>query len=126
MIDLEGVANVADIARVQGRKRNAETALIDEDRRVTFGAVDDASSRIAQRFLSEGLRRHERVAYLAKNSEAFFSFLFGAAKAGAALAPVNFRLAAPEIGYIVADSDARWFVVAPLAKAKIAILTPAT
>ena len=111
MIDLEGVADVADIARTQGRKRKAETAAIDEGLRVTFGEIDDASSRIAQRFLSEGIGRQERVAYLAKNASGFFAFLFGVAKAGAALAPINFRLAAPEIGYIVADSGARWFVV---------------
>ncbi len=113
MIDLEGVADVADIARAQGRKRKGETALIDEGRKVSFGEIDDVSSRIAQRLLQQGVRRQERVAYLAKNADAFFFFLFGVAKAGAALAPINFRLAAPEIGYIVADSAARWFIVGP-------------
>ena len=113
MIQLEGVANVADVARVQARKRGAETALILDGRKISFGEVDETSSRIAQRLLAEGLRRQERVAYLGKNSEFFFFFAFGAAKAGAALAPINFRLTANEIGYIVADSDARWFIVGP-------------
>ena len=113
MIDLEGVTDIADVARMQARKRPTETALIDGGQRVTFAEIDETASRIAQRFLAEGIKRQERVAYLAKNSEHFFTFLFGAAKAGAALAPVNFRLAAPEIGYIVEDSGARWFVVGP-------------
>jgi len=113
MIDLEGVENVADVARTQARKRGGETALIDGARRFTFAQVDEASSRIAQRFLAEGIARQERVAYLAKNSTDFFTFAFGAAKAGAALAPVNFRLAAAEVGYIVGDSGARWFCVGP-------------
>ena len=113
MIDLDGVTDVADIARMQARKRPTDTALIDGGRKVSFGEIDETASRIAQRFLSEGVQRQERVAYLAKNSEHFFTFLFGAAKAGAALAPVNFRLAAPEIGYIVEDSGARWFLVGP-------------
>ena len=113
MIDLEGVEDVADIARTQARKRGAQTAVIDEGARITFAEIDQAASRIAQRFLRLGLGRQERVAYLAKNARGFFDFLFGVAKAGAALAPVNFRLAAPEIGYIVADSGARWFVVGP-------------
>ena len=47
------------------------------------------------------------MAHLSKNSPDFF----GAAKAGAALAPINFRLAAPEIGQIVGDSGARWMAV---------------
>ena len=113
MIDLEGVTDVADISRMQARKRPGETALIEDGRKVTFAEIDAAASRIAQRFLAQGIQRQERVAYLAKNADHFFTFLFGAAKAGAALAPVNFRLAALEIGYIVEDSRARWFVVGP-------------
>jgi acyl-CoA synthetase (AMP-forming)/AMP-acid ligase II len=111
MIDLEGVTNIADVVRVQARKRGGETALIEDGRRVAFAEIDGVSSRIAQRLLSEGIGRQERVAYLAKNAEHFFTFTFGAAKAGAALAPINFRLAAPEIGYIVGDSGARWLIV---------------
>ena len=113
MIDLEGVIDIADVARMQARKRPAETALIEDGRRISFGQIDQTASRIARRFLEQGIKQQERVAYLAKNSVHFFTFLFGAAKAGAALAPVNFRLAAPEIGYIVEDSAARWFVVDP-------------
>jgi acyl-CoA synthetase (AMP-forming)/AMP-acid ligase II len=113
MIDLAGVENVVDIARLQARKRPDQTALIGDGRKVSFAGIDETASRIAQRFLSEGIGRQERVAYLSKNSEDFFSFLFGAAKAGAALAPINFRLAAPEIGYIVEDSGAHWLIVGP-------------
>ncbi len=113
MIDLERVGNVADVARTQAGKRGAETALIDNGRRISFAEIDAKASRIAQRLLSEGLARQEQVAYLEKNSEAFFAFAFGAAKAAAALAPINFRLAPPEIGQIVADSLARWMIVGP-------------
>jgi acyl-CoA synthetase (AMP-forming)/AMP-acid ligase II len=113
MIDLEGVADIADIARTQARKRGSATALIEDGKHITFAEIDRAASRVAQALLREGLRAQERVAYLAKNSGDFFAFAFGAAKAGAALAPINFRLAAPEIAYIVADSGARWFVVGP-------------
>ena len=113
MIDLEGVTNVADVVRAQARKRGGETALIQDGRRVSFAEIDADSSRLAQRWLGDGLRRQERVAYLARNAGHFFTFAFGAAKAGAALAPINFRLAAPEIGYIVGDSGARWFCVGP-------------
>ena len=113
MIELEGIGSVADIARVQARKRGGKTALIDEGRRVGFAEVDARASRVAQRLLVEGLGRQERVAYLGKNSEHFFAWVYGAAKAGAALAPINFRLAAPEIGHIVGDSGARFMAVGP-------------
>ncbi len=113
MIDLEGVVSVADVARAQARKRGGETALIDDGRKVTFGEIDAQASRIAQRLLAVGVSRQERVAYLAKNSGSFFSCVFGAAKACATLAPINFRLAPPEIGFTVADSLARVMIVGP-------------
>ena len=111
MIDLEGVWNVADVVRAQARKRAGEPALIEDGRRIGFAEIDKRASRIARRLLAEGLGRQERVAYLGENSEHFFAFAFGVAKAGGALAPINFRLAAPEIGYIVGDSGARWMIV---------------
>jgi acyl-CoA synthetase (AMP-forming)/AMP-acid ligase II len=113
MIQLDGVADVADVVRVQARERGRETALIVDGRKISFAEVDQISSRIAQRLLAEGVERQERVAFLAKNSEFFFGFVYGAAKAGATLAPINFRLTANEIGYIVADSGARWLIVGP-------------
>jgi acyl-CoA synthetase (AMP-forming)/AMP-acid ligase II len=113
MIDLEGVGNLADIVRTQARKRGAEPALIQDGRRITFSEIDEKASRIAQRLLAEGMARQERIAFLSKNSDDFFAYVFGVAKAGGALAPINFRLAAPEIGYIVGDSEARWIFVGP-------------
>ena len=113
MIDLEGVGAVADVARTQARKRGSETAIIDGERRITFAEIDAIASRVAQRLIAEGVARQERVAYLAKNSADFFAYAFGAAKAAAALAPINFRLAPPEIGQIVADSHASVMIVGP-------------
>jgi long-chain acyl-CoA synthetase len=113
MIDLDGVGNPADIVRRQALRRGAETALIQDGRRITFSEIDERSSRIAQRLLAEGMSRQERIAFLSKNSEDFFAYVFGVAKAAGALAPINFRLAAPEIGYIVGDSEARWIFVGP-------------
>ena len=99
MIDLEGVGDVADVARVQARKRGGGDGA---HRRRADGSASPRSTRIvADRAAAprRGRPRQERVAYLAKNSRGvLFICVFGAAKAGAALAPINFRLAAPEIG----------------------------
>ncbi len=111
MIELEGVSNVADIVRRQARLRGGDTALIEGARSVSFAEVDASASRVAQRLLAEGMQRQERIAYLAKNSVDFFTCVFGAAKAGGALAPINFRLAAREVAQIVGDSGARWMFV---------------
>ncbi len=45
-----------------------------------------------------------RVAILDRNSDRFFEIWFGAAKANAVLVPVNARLAAPEIAFVLQDA----------------------
>ena len=112
-MDFESLSTVADILREQARIIPDETAVIEDGRRISFREIDEASSRIAGRLIAEGVQPQQRIAYLAKNCEHFFAFLFGAAKANAALAPINFRLAAPEIGYIVEDSGAPFLIVGP-------------
>ena len=54
-----------------------------------------------------------RVATLSKNHPATLELMIGAAKCGAVGLPVSWRLAAPEIAYIVAHSEASLLVVGP-------------
>src|SRR5262249_35473973 len=56
--------------------------------------------------IAEGVRPQARIAHLDKSSDIFFELLFGAAKAGAVLVSVNWRLAGPEIVHIVNDAEA--------------------
>jgi fatty-acyl-CoA synthase len=111
MVELEGLASVADVARVQALRRCGETALVFEGRAITFAKVDAMASRIANALIASGLRTQERIAYLSKNSDHFLPCLFGACKARMTLTPFNFRLAAPEIARLLEDSGARIFLV---------------
>jgi acyl-CoA synthetase (AMP-forming)/AMP-acid ligase II len=107
MIELDDVASVADVARVQALRRGSAPALVFEGRAVTFADVDATASRIANALIASGVRKQERIAYLSKNTDHFLPCLMGACKARAALAPFNFRLAAPEIARVLEDSEAR-------------------
>jgi acyl-CoA synthetase (AMP-forming)/AMP-acid ligase II len=113
MVELEGVASVADVARVQALRRGGETALVFEGRAITFAEVDAMASRIANALIASGTKTQERIAYLSKNTDHFLPFLFGACKARATLAPFNFRLAAPEIARLIEDSEASMMFVGP-------------
>ena len=48
----------------------------------------------------------DRVAYLARNATEYWELFFGAAKAGVAVVPLNFRLAAGEIEWIAGTPTA--------------------
>ncbi len=113
MIELEGLASVADVARVQALRRGSAPPLLFEGRTTTFAEVDAIASRIANALIASGVRTQERIAYLSKNDDHFLPCLLGACKARAALAPFNFRLAAPEIARLLEDSGARILFVGP-------------
>ncbi|MCH9702082.1 MAG: AMP-binding protein, partial [Actinomycetia bacterium] len=106
-----GIAGFADIVREHGRDRPTETALIVGERAITFGELDARSSRTAQAFAQAGVGIGDRVAFVERNGAEFFEVVFGLAKLGAVGVPINWRLAAPEMRYIIEDSGAALVVV---------------
>ena len=65
----------------------------------------DTRSGERQDCLNAGVGAQARIGYLGKNSDYYFELLFGANKAGAALLPLNWRLAVPEMVAIMQDAD---------------------
>lgn len=78
---------------------------------LTFAALDEGSSRTANGLLEKGIKPGDRVAYLGKNSHLYFEILLAALKVGAAMTPINWRLADPEIIYVLNDCQARLLFV---------------
>ncbi len=60
-----------------------------------------------------GVGEGERVAVVSHNSARLFTALFGVSGSGRVLVPINFRLNAEEIGYIVEHSGASMLLVDP-------------
>ncbi|MEW2565913.1 fatty acid--CoA ligase [Streptomyces sp. NPDC047070] len=87
--------------------RPTTPAVLCEGRTLTYGQLHSESNRIAHALRAAGLRPGDRVAYLGKESERYYEVLFGCAKSGTVLVPVNWRLAAPEVGHVLQDSGAR-------------------
>jgi fatty-acyl-CoA synthase len=79
-------------------------------RRTSWGEALAEMNRIANALVGAGLGPGDRAAFLAKNSIESVLFFYGAAKAGVVPVPLNYRLAAPEWSYIVADAEARLLV----------------
>ena len=96
-----------DILRRQARERGAQTAYWTPARTWSFAQLDEASSRIAQGLLSVGIAAGDRVACLTKHTADCVALVVGANKIGAVCMPVNWRLAPPEVEYIVGNGNAR-------------------
>lgn len=112
MIELDGVNVIADLARVQARKRPNNVALWFEEKTTTFAELDTLSNQVANGLIAAGATPGDRIAYLGKNSDTYYEILFGATKARAALASINNRLAAPEMEFIASDADVSILFVA--------------
>ena len=111
MINLKTIRRFTDISRVHARVRGDEVAIVQDGRRTTFGELEARSNKIAQALLAQGLEPGERVGLLARNGDTFFELFLGVAKARGCLTPINSRLAAPEIAYIVRDARPRLLFV---------------
>ncbi len=110
---LEDMATLADVPRYQALIRPDKVALEFEGRETTFADFDRHTSQVARALIAEGLKKGDHIAYLGKNSDHFFELMFGCAKAGVIIAPVGWRLAGPEIAYIVGDAEAKLLFVGP-------------
>ena len=109
----EQPANLADMVRQLAKSHGGKIALDFEGRQTTFAEFDVLTNQVANGLAALGMRQRERIAYLGKNSDVFFELLLGAMKANVRMTPVNWRLAAPEIAFIVADCKAPVLFVGP-------------
>jgi acyl-CoA synthetase (AMP-forming)/AMP-acid ligase II len=101
----EDIVTLGDVPRFHARHRPAEIALELGECCVDYRTWNRNCSRVAQALLSGGLRPSARIGFIGKNSIEYFEILFGAAKAGIVLVPINWRLAPPEVSFIVNDAD---------------------
>ena len=96
-----------DIVREHARDRGDTAAFTYGEETITFAALEDGANRAANGLRALGVKPGERVAFLGKNHPLYFEALLGAARIGAVMTPVNWRLAPPEVAYILANSEAR-------------------
>ncbi|TSB04264.1 fatty acid--CoA ligase [Sphingorhabdus contaminans] len=82
-------------------------ALMEADRAQTYSGLEEATAKIATMLLSAGLKKGDRIVWIGKNSDLYFSLFYGAARAGIVTVPVGWRLAPSEWAYIVNDTQAR-------------------
>ncbi len=88
-------------------------ALRFRDRVSTYREFNAHANQVANALIAAGIGKDARIAYLGKNSDHAVELVMGAAKAGVVFVPIIWRLAEPEIDYIVNDCGAAMIFVEP-------------
>lgn len=96
--------------------------VVDGDKRFTYAQMARRVGSLALFLQEKDIRPGDRIAILEVNSHRFLETYYASAGIGAILNPLNFRLSAKELAYILRDSQARWL----LANARFAALVQAT
>jgi long-chain acyl-CoA synthetase len=90
-----------------------KTALIDGKVRLTYGEANERIHRLASGLLSLDLSPGDHIAILANNSHRYWETYFVADIAGMPLAPLNTRLTAQELEFILNDGEVKAILVGP-------------
>ncbi len=105
MMDLSAFESLADVSRRVAREHGENTAQIFEDRVTSFQELDRRTSQIANNLIASGCEPQTRIGFLGKNSDRYFELILGTTKANCVLVGVNWRLAVPELAYIINDAQ---------------------
>ncbi|HKT12986.1 MAG TPA: fatty acid--CoA ligase [Terriglobia bacterium] len=88
-------------ARIFGNKEG----VVCQEQRFTYREFDERCDRLSAALLRLGLKQGERVAFLSFNCHRLLEAYFGVPQLGAILLPLNIRLSAEELTYILNDAS---------------------
>ena len=82
-----------------------KNVFIFKDKTTTYGEFRKKVNRWSVFLQEQGVKKGDRVGLFSKNSPEFVSAYFAIVNIGAIVVPFNFQLIAPEIAYIVKDTE---------------------
>jgi acyl-CoA synthetase (AMP-forming)/AMP-acid ligase II len=88
-------------------------ALREDDRHYTYSQLEQTTAQVAAYLQDAGLKKGDRIAWIGKNSDLYFTLFYGAARMGVVMVPVGWRLAPAEWAFIVNDTQAKLLFTGP-------------
>jgi feruloyl-CoA synthase len=96
-------------------QRPTQIAIIDGEERIAYGQLRERVKRMAAWLQAQGITKGDKVALHGRNTAPWVIAYYAILDIGAVAVPVNHKLAAPEIAYILEHSESRlWLVDADL------------
>ncbi|MGV9294036.1 long-chain-fatty-acid--CoA ligase [Amycolatopsis sp. NPDC003676] len=98
--------NLSVLLEDSARNHPDRTALVLDEKRMTYREVDAAASQVANLLAERGIASGDKVALSCPNRPEFAIVYYGILKAGAIVVPLNVLLKRREIAYHLADAGA--------------------
>ena len=102
---------LGDILGYYSNKDPNKVAIYYLDKAITYRDFDIKVNRLANKLISLGFRREDKISILLRNCIEYLEIIYALAKIGAVSVPINFRLVGEEIKYIVNDSDSKGIII---------------
>ena len=99
--------NLSSFIAFHARRTPDRCALKYRGEDISYAEFDGRIGRVGGWLASRGIGAGDVVAVLMKNSTAFLELVFATSHIGAVFLPINYRLSADEVSYIVGNSGAR-------------------
>ncbi|TFZ03450.1 class I adenylate-forming enzyme family protein [Ramlibacter rhizophilus] len=104
---------IADAVAAHARLTPRKVGARDSRRELDYAAWNERARRLAAGLLDGGLVKGDRVGVLAYNCLEWMEIYVGLARAGLVAVPINFRLTAPEVAYILEHAEAAAVIAGP-------------
>jgi len=88
-----------------------KTAVIDEEKQFTYKEFADRTDRLSVALHEAGIRKGDHVVVMLPNTHYMLESFYGICQLGAAMVPLNYRLKAEDLEYIINHSDAKMLIV---------------
>lgn len=116
--------NIGDWIKKWSILQPHKEALFFNDHPITYLEFNHRINQLSHFLLTNGIGKGDRVAVLLYNGPSYLELFFALSKIGAILVPLNWRLAGPEIAFILKDSGPRLILFEPEFEKVVASIRP--
>lgn len=88
-----------------------KTAIIDEGKTFSYKEFGQRTDRLALALHNAGIKTGDHVAVMLPNTHYMLECFYGIGQLGAVMVPLNYRLTAKDLEYIIGHSDAKMLIV---------------
>lgn len=104
---------VASLFRDSARANATSPAIIQADRTITYGELNQRVNRLASALRRSGLAAGDRIAIVSENRPEYIELVLACAKIGAIAACQNWRQAAPELSHCLRLAEPKMIFASP-------------